>query len=630
MHLSSLSIALRQATGGGLFARAALDMQMATGALDPRITFTRASGATRFNSMGLLEVVGADVYRRDYDPVVMTEPGKGARTNVIRNNTMRGAVVGVVGSGGALPTNWIIFDIYSGGSLAVVATGKENGIDYIDLRISGTATADKEYSLRFDGSTQVPAIPGQTWSSSAYWSIVGGSISNLPQLTQRIVLRTSSGSYLADVQTSLLGITSTQERITTTTTLSNASTAFIQPFIGLRAIAGVTYDFTIRIGMPQLELGSVATEVIPTTTEEGVRFDNPLPTRAPRGRLIEGARTNLALQSEAFNDVYWLKSNLLLATDSATAPSGLNTAEKITAVADANPHNISRQFPGLTSGAVHTFSIFAKRGEHSFIRVVFSATIAGQLAAANFNLDTGVVTNTAGVTGSAQSVGNGWYKCSISFTQGAEPVSVSFGPALTSTGSTAFMGDGVSGIYLWGAQLEVGASASTYIPTTSSQVTRAADIPLMSGVNFTDWYNQTEGTFFVEGSFGFVPTAAQYPGLLAVGDGNSANSHQIYMTATNALTLETRVGGVTQALLQRVNTSPSLTKVAATYKPDDYSLVLNGGTAATDVSAAVPTVDRLSIGTSATSQNHLFGHIRRLAYWSTPLTIAEQQQLTQP
>jgi hypothetical protein len=186
-------------------------------------------------------------------------------------------------------------------------------------------------------------------------------------------------------------------------------------------------------------------------------------------------------------------------------------------------------------------------------------------------------------------------------------------------------------------QLEVGAFASSYIPTTSSQVTRAADIAVMQGVNFTDWYNQGEGTFFVESSSFGTNAPATGNCSLAVADGTTSN----IITVNQFFGPEHRLGGVFTAGSSHIAVQPGpLTyptgskKTTFAFTNNQVSGCTNGQTVVTRSGAfTIPVVDRLSIGNitaTGNSSQPLFGHIRRIAYWSTPLTIAEQQQLTQP
>jgi hypothetical protein len=231
------------------------------------VTFTRASTATYFNSAGTLTSAAVDESRFDYDPSTLAPLGlliEESRTNSIRNNTMVGAVAGTPGT---LPTNWTILG--SGlGTLTqqVVGTGTTNGINYIDYRVSGT-TSTTGFTLSFEQSSQIVALNGQTWASSAWASLIGGSTTNINTLNLTIDGRTAAGAFVGVVNgLSLLGVTPTLTRYTSTGTIANASVERVVLGITLGFASGVAIDITLRIGLPQLELGAFATSVIPTTT----------------------------------------------------------------------------------------------------------------------------------------------------------------------------------------------------------------------------------------------------------------------------------------------------------------------------------------------------------------------------
>jgi hypothetical protein len=117
----------------------------------------------------------------------------------------------------------------------------------------------------------------------------------------------------------------------------------------------------------------------------------------------------------------------------------------------------------------------------------------------HFNLQTGTPGQQTGNTNtpSITPVGNGWYRCSITYTATAASDLIIFNVA-NGDGVFSFAGDNTSGIYLWGAQLEAGAFATSYIPTTTATVTRAADIStsVATSVFENSWYRQDEGTVF--------------------------------------------------------------------------------------------------------------------------------------
>ncbi len=210
-----------------------------------------------------------DVPRLDYRnadgtlnscPRLLLEP---QRTNSIRNSTMVGAVAG---SPGTLPTNW---NVTSGAGLTqtVVGLGSEIGIQYIDLRFNGIATAS---SLRFvtDTTSGVAATPGQIWSNSVYAKLTAGT---MPFITLRNVYRTSGGAAIS-TPNQQFNLTSSLTRSAFTDAAAPATTAFLQQEVLFTLTIGLTYDFTIRIAAPQMELGAYATTFIPTTTAAVTRL----------------------------------------------------------------------------------------------------------------------------------------------------------------------------------------------------------------------------------------------------------------------------------------------------------------------------------------------------------------------
>jgi hypothetical protein len=222
---------------------------------------TRGGGTngTFVGSNGFIQTAASgNLPRIDFtggSPALLVEP---AATNSIRNNTMVGAVTG---SPGTLPTNWT----NEIGTLTqtIVATGVVSGITYIDIRLSGTASLSIN-TITFETTTAITASVGQAWTESAYLSVV--SAPNPPTNYQAAIQeRNAAGTYLTD-GTQNLTLTSNLTRYSFTRTLTNANTGRVTPALYFTTTIGQTYDFTIRIGLPQMELGSVATSVIPTTT----------------------------------------------------------------------------------------------------------------------------------------------------------------------------------------------------------------------------------------------------------------------------------------------------------------------------------------------------------------------------
>jgi len=237
---------------------------------DGDFTVTRNTTATRLNDAGVIESVASGIPRLDYSvsgfvtgcPALLVEP---SGTNSIRNNSNTGAVTGTPGT---LPTNWT--EALVGLTRSVIALGTENGVPYIDVRLSGTANASAA-SLNFESTTQIVATSGQVWTNSVYLKSIAAPN---PYANIRVGMtdRTSTGVFIQTGQSSDLTLTSTLNRFSLTRALSSGSTvARVQPNVVFNLVSGTAYDFTVRIGYPQMETGSVATSLIPTTTGTGSR-----------------------------------------------------------------------------------------------------------------------------------------------------------------------------------------------------------------------------------------------------------------------------------------------------------------------------------------------------------------------
>jgi len=186
------------------------------------------------------------------------------RTNSIRNNTMVGAVAGTPGT---LPTNWAGSTSSNGVNREVIGVGTLHGINYIDVRFSGTPTATAFVNFVLaESNTSIAASNGQSWAFSTWAAIVGGDTTNISALGASIRFNDSSGVQLTSASISLSAAGSQLQRYSNALTAANASTAFVAQTFFLQFTIGAAIDITLRIGLPQLEQGAFATSVIPTTT----------------------------------------------------------------------------------------------------------------------------------------------------------------------------------------------------------------------------------------------------------------------------------------------------------------------------------------------------------------------------
>lgn len=253
-----------------------LDFQNMT-TMDSRVTFTRASNATYFDGSGILRTAGNNVPRFDVNPTTLEPLGlliEEQRTNSIRNNTMQGAVAGTPGTA---PTNWTMVPTLSGLTREIVSIGVENGINYIDVKWSGTTSVAVSSAIlaQAEQSSAVSSSVGQSWSGSWYLRLVNGSFTGLSSLRIQITERNSASAFLDGQSSSILSSVNSNglatQRYTISRTLTSPSVAQLGCEVRLSIPISTAVDFTLRIGLPQLEQGAFATSVIPTTTVAATR-----------------------------------------------------------------------------------------------------------------------------------------------------------------------------------------------------------------------------------------------------------------------------------------------------------------------------------------------------------------------
>ena len=209
--------------------------------------------------------------RFDHNPTTGESLGllvEEARTNSIRNNTGVGAVAGTPGT---LPTNWSVASSVSGLSSQIIGTGTESGIAYIDIKWTGTPSANGTIQHTFESNTNTAAVSGQSWTSAVYQRLVGGVIPGTTSLL--VVERSVANSFLASSSTNVTVTDSAliNQRLAHSRTLNNALTAYVNSRLDVSVVSGVAVDFTFRIGLPQLELGAFATSPILTSTAAATR-----------------------------------------------------------------------------------------------------------------------------------------------------------------------------------------------------------------------------------------------------------------------------------------------------------------------------------------------------------------------
>ena len=545
------------------------------------LTFSRASNATRVNSSGLVEKVRTNtaLYSDDFNNGWYTKGNTIVSSNAIANPldgaiTADGIIANTVNSYHTVTATSPI----SGSttfSLYVKAAGKSNfEIETTSGQVSFNLSSGViNYAT---GGTGVMTSVGSGWyrCSASFPSLVGGSYVAL-------LLMPSTGTY--------------------------------------EGFAGDGTTIQLYYYGAQFETGDIATDYIATTTTavsvgpvSGLpRLDYSGGASCP-SLLLEGQRTNLAYFSEQMT--LWANGVASVTANATTSPDGYQNADSINNIADVST------FVTATNG-VYTWSLFVKQGTSASASIDMSDGATGDVITTfTFATKTFSGTNAGGSWTSPstayQDYGNGWYRISLTATKGAGS-SIGYKIVASGTGTT----------FVWGAQLEAGAYATSYIgPTYSSAVTRVADSASKTGI--ASLIGQSEGAFYCEVDMRNLDKAPQQ--LLELHqDANNRFGIAAFwdsFSSINRMQLYQFFGGGLEVNIQETITSGVL-KVAAAYKANDYVLYINGVQVGTDTSASVPTASILYLG--STGSNFFVGNgVKQVLLFKTRLSNADLATLT--
>jgi hypothetical protein len=209
------------------------------------------------------------------------------------------------------------------------------------------------------------------------------------------------------------------------------------------------------------------------------------------------AEENLVLYSQEFDNAWWLKTNSTVTSNTVAAPDGTTTAETVNEETATGTHQVNSTNVSFVSGLPYTTSFFVKADTVLYVQIIYGSAAFGVNAYANFDVSTGVLgTVGASATATITSVGNSWYRCTMTATAtSSASVATSIGAITTSTSARAESYTGTSKVfYLWGAQLEQRSAVTDYTPTTTQPITNYIPVLLTaaSGVARFD-HNPTTG-----------------------------------------------------------------------------------------------------------------------------------------
>jgi len=389
-------------------------------------------------------------------------------------------------------------------------------------------------------------------------------------------------------------------------------------------------------GDNQVSLAALATcsraSIGYATTADGnlVQFPVNAIRVTTKGLLVEEARTNLLLQSQTLDNATWNKTRSSITANVATAPDGTVTADKLVEDTSGGSFDVNQTVTKAASSLPYTYSFYAKAGERTRTDpivgnvgggffVVFD--ISGGQAVNSGNFGTGWTLTSTGV----ELLAGGWRRCWMTGTTDAGTDINAKNELDNGTGSAAisdgYAGDGASGLYLWGAQLEQASFPTSYIPTTGATVTRAADVVRGSG--------SLQSTIAPGSVFSVAIQMDGMPGAAGLGyktllnPGTDATIDYLYTPPSdNTQVRDTSAASTLNASAAGQSTSMPF-GTALGCNALGRSLVMSGGTPASD-SVAWTGGDStpVYIGSGLASIEFTNAYMRRISAWNARLPDA--------
>ena len=591
---SSLASRVYSRAGDG----STLSLNFTTGVLDPRVTFTRTTNATFINSQGYVQVADANMFVNS------------AWTDA--NNT---------------PTGWTV----GTGTGSVSRSNETRTLTCTSQQYWWYQQPASRNGLTYSISVEVTAVSGTV----LYGDIILAGSSTTIAWYKDGVLQASGSS--TPVTTGIITLIFT----------ANGDNTILR--LGLGS-AGTNVTGSVTLRYPQFQLGQVPLRSYYENTStsaaryNSARFDYDPTALTPRGLLIEGSSTNLLARSEDMATIafpgWGNRQNLTSVTSGFTAPDRNTTAVKIIPnTTAASTHYLGTGTLSVTAQA-YTYSCFVKASGYTVVGLVATASQSrasfdlSSLSSAGYG-----ISNTRTIT----SYPGGWYRISMTWT--ATVNTPDFWIVVQTTVQdpiTGWTGNATDGSIAWGAQVEAGSGASSYIPTGASQGSKANDFAVISGSNFTPWFTGgTSGTFYADWYGGVASAASTVRSVLATTDLTTQHLHMYQISAAGALRVAD-FNGTNSATTSNSLTSGARTKGAFSFAypgsgtTSTVNVCLNGGTVASSATMAfsvAPTF--LSFGlpssngtTTSNADVILNNSIRAIKYWPTVLPNTTLQALT--
>jgi hypothetical protein len=314
--------------------------------------------------------------------------------------------------------------------------------------------------------------------------------------------------------------------------------------------------------------------------------------------------------------------NASIVSSSALNPDGTTTMSLVDNTTNAR-HFTNRNVT-ITAGAAYSYSIYLKA--NTLTSALVYAGKSGSpytRGGMTVNLSNGTFTSAnvsspSSVTNqSVTAVGNGWYRVAMTVIIDATSTDGYMEINTVSGSNSTYAGTGTGSIYLWGAQIEAGGIPTSYIPTTTTAVTRNADVAM---VNSTSWLNSSLGTFYMQYMVPYF---------------QPSTINQIILNLSGSTRITPRLNGGTEyvdtpqtALFPGSPTVNQVNRTAVGYIANNYSCSLNGASPSTNTTNSVPaSVTQLQLGNISSSQ-YLDGWLQSVQYFGARLSDAQVRTLS--
>jgi hypothetical protein len=331
--------------------------------------------------------------------------------------------------------------------------------------------------------------------------------------------------------------------------------------------------------------------------------------------LLEPTSTNIVSYSEDFSQSFWSKGGSSV-TSGFTSPDGGLNAFKLIEDTSTGVHKVVKPYTG-PDGNANTASIFVKADEITKIGISTTESVS---VLTSFDLSNGTLISSLSQDYSITPYLNGWYRISSTDTNGNRKMAVFL---LNDNGNFSYQGDGTSGLYIYGAQLEQSSYPTSYIATSGSTVTRAAETCNNSGNS--EVFNDSEGVLFANiAALADDGTSRR----INISDNSGNNVVRLgYTTTSNQIIGVVAASGVQAAMTYTLNDTKTTNKVLVKYKQNDFALWINGFEVDTDLIGSTP-VGLSTLEFDLSGIDHFYGKTKELGYYDTALTDLELETLT--